>query len=225
MPRTLLNTGVLTRLHSIVGAPARRKESGRASSPPRGIPSDGAGRLEQLVEPALLVELHDAAQSTIVAAAGVDAVDPDGRDRGTINTVAHLRADGRPVGGLVELVGDVLRALGVEQLLRLDAEGSFRERQHDDRVRDELVELGIRGRDVVAPCHHFHDGLLALVQRRVLQEVLHAVREVRVPDLRRVLGIAALCKVCRRNLLRAARVVCCTDVLLQPKRVDEALAA
>ena len=76
----VLNTGVLTRLHSIVGAPARRKESGRASSPPRGIPSDGAGRLEQLVEPALLVELHDAAEAPVVAAAGVDAVDPDSRD-------------------------------------------------------------------------------------------------------------------------------------------------
>ena len=56
----VLNTGVLTRLNNIVGAPARRKESGRASSLPRGIPSDGAGRLEQLVEPALLVELHHA---------------------------------------------------------------------------------------------------------------------------------------------------------------------
>ena len=76
----LVNTGVLTRLNNIVGAPARRKESGRASSPPRGIPSDGAGRLEQLVEPALLVELDDAAEASVVAAAGVDAVDPDGRD-------------------------------------------------------------------------------------------------------------------------------------------------
>ena len=187
----VLNTGVLTRLHSIVGAPARRKESGRASSPPRGraFPSDGAGRLEQLVEPALLVELHDAAQSTIVAAAGVDAVDPDGRDRGTINTVAHLRADGRPVGGLVELVGDVLRALGVEQLLRLDAEGSFRERQHDHRVRDELVELLVRRGDVVTTGHHFYDGLFTLVERRVLQQILDTVREVRVPNLRRVLGV------------------------------------
>ena len=43
--------------------------------------------------------------------------------------------------------------------------------------------------DVVAAGHHFHDGLLALVERRVLQQVLHAVREVRVPDLRRVLGM------------------------------------
>ena len=32
-------------------------------------------------------------------------------------------------------------------------------------------------------------GFFALVERRVLQEVLHAVREVRVPDLRRVLGM------------------------------------
>ena len=78
--RSVLNTGVLTRLHSIVGAPARRKESGRASSPPRGIPSDGAGRLEQLVEPALLVELDDAAEPSVVAAAGIHTIDPYGRD-------------------------------------------------------------------------------------------------------------------------------------------------
>ena len=46
---------------------------------------------------------------------------------------------------------------------------------------------GRRSRSVIS------DGLLALVERRVLQQVLHAVREVRVPDLRRVLGMTSRC--------------------------------
>jgi len=99
------------------------------------------GRLEHAVELPAVVEGEQSPHRSVVAPTHELSVDPDGRDRGPTQRIAHNGADGFPVGILVELDRRVLRGFGIKALLRLDAEGSRREAQHQHRIiGDEIVE-------------------------------------------------------------------------------------